>query len=169
MTTDSIARKSKIFIDANIFIYHFLDTPLYGAACTELVQRVLDEDYLGVTSVHVVSEVVHRLSTIEACAMFSWPYKGIAKRMESHPENISRLEQYRSSLESLLDFGIEILANESQHLLPATDAMREYGLLYNDALSVALMKAAGISVIASFDTDFDRVAVIQRLEPMVST
>ena len=57
-----------IFLDANPFVYHFVSDPLYGAACSQLLQRVEDQEIRGFTSTHVLTEMAHRIMTIEAIA-----------------------------------------------------------------------------------------------------
>jgi len=47
---------SRVFIDANIFIYHFTHTSL-TAACTKFLQRVEVGDIEGITSVITLAEV----------------------------------------------------------------------------------------------------------------
>ena len=54
----------RVFIDANIFIYHFTHTPL-TAACTKFLQRVEVGDIEGITSVITLAEVAHRLMILE--------------------------------------------------------------------------------------------------------
>ena len=43
---------------------------------------------------------------------------------------------------------------------------QQYGLLTNDALTVAVMQANGLTKIASHDTDFDRVPGLTRYAPV---
>jgi predicted nucleic acid-binding protein len=42
---------------------------------------------------------------------------------------------------------------------------RQYGLLTNDALTVAIMQHLGLTHLASHDADFDRVPGITRYRP----
>ncbi len=39
----------------------------------------------GFTSAHVVTNVAHRIMTLEAVARFGWPTGGIAQRLQRHP------------------------------------------------------------------------------------
>jgi predicted nucleic acid-binding protein len=61
-----------VFLDANTLLYHFTADPKHGAACTDLVERIERQQLNGFTSTHVVSEVAHRLMTVEA----SWGIHG---------------------------------------------------------------------------------------------
>jgi len=40
MTFADLGAGEAIFLDANPFVYHFVSDPLYGAACSQLLQRV---------------------------------------------------------------------------------------------------------------------------------
>jgi len=40
MTFADLGTGEAIFLDANLFVYHFVSDPVYGAACSQLLQRV---------------------------------------------------------------------------------------------------------------------------------
>jgi hypothetical protein len=48
----------------------------------------LDASVSGVTATHIVSEVAHRLMTIEAMQAFGWKSAGIALRLRNHPAQV---------------------------------------------------------------------------------
>ncbi len=67
-----------IFLDANSFIYHFAPDPVLGPPCSQLLQRIDNQELAGFTSLHLLAEVAHKLMTIEANALFgsrspAWP------------------------------------------------------------------------------------------------
>ena len=62
-----------VFLDASVFIHHFEPNALYGPPATEFLERVENQEIVGVTTTHVLSEVAHRLMTIEAMQAFGWP------------------------------------------------------------------------------------------------
>jgi predicted nucleic acid-binding protein len=87
-----------VFLDANTLIYHFTHDPVYGAAHTQLLQRIEKQEVRGVTSTHILSETAHRLMTIEAIAAFGWPMAGIAnfggrRRERGFMENTQELQR----------------------------------------------------------------------------
>ena len=63
MTFEAIEDDSSVFIDANVFIYHFGGA---SAQCAALVQRCETGDLRGFRSVLVLAEVCHRLMVTEA-------------------------------------------------------------------------------------------------------
>jgi len=73
MTFADLAAGDKVFVDANTLIYHFAPDPALGVACSQLLQRIENQELYGITSTHLVAEVVHKLMTIEANTLFGWP------------------------------------------------------------------------------------------------
>jgi predicted nucleic acid-binding protein len=69
---------ASVFLDANTLLYHFTAEPNFGAPCTDLVERIERQELTGFTSTHVVSEMAHRLMTIEASLRFTRPFPGVA-------------------------------------------------------------------------------------------
>ena len=66
MTFVQIPRGAAVFLDANTLVYHFANHPTFGAACTDLVKRIEQHELTGFVSTHVLSELAHRLMTLEA-------------------------------------------------------------------------------------------------------
>ena len=66
MTFAQIPAGAAIFLDANTLVYHFANHPNFGAACTQLVKRIEQHELPGFISTHVLSEIAHRLMTLEA-------------------------------------------------------------------------------------------------------
>ncbi|HJX59765.1 MAG TPA: hypothetical protein VJ462_00620 [Thermodesulfobacteriota bacterium] len=58
-----------IFIDANIFIYHFSKESKFNPASSDFLERVESREVYGFTSIPVVQEVTHRMMIIEAAAI----------------------------------------------------------------------------------------------------
>ena len=58
MKLDEIEGSSEVFIDANIFIYHFTGV---GDQCSDFLNRCEQGDLIATTSVNVLLEVLHRL------------------------------------------------------------------------------------------------------------
>ncbi|MGA2702647.1 MAG: hypothetical protein ABSH35_16340 [Isosphaeraceae bacterium] len=44
MTFADLGTGEAIFLDANLFVYHFVSDPVYGAACSQLLQRVENQE-----------------------------------------------------------------------------------------------------------------------------
>jgi predicted nucleic acid-binding protein len=102
--------------------------------------------------------------SLEACATFGWPYTGIAQRLNRHPNEVQKLVRFRQAVETIVAVGVQLIAVLPQHVIAALAMSQRHGLLSNDALILALLQDQGLSQIASYDQDFDRVSNIQRFD-----
>ena len=73
-----------VFLDANILTYPFQPHPVWGPPCALLLKRIENQELLGFTSTHVLSEMAHRLMTVEASNAFGWPFAGIGNRLRTN-------------------------------------------------------------------------------------
>jgi predicted nucleic acid-binding protein len=165
VTFDAIPAGTPVFIDANPFIYAVTSDPQYGAACERLLQRIENKDLQGFTSSHVVSEMAHRLMTIEAATLSGRPLAGMANWLKRHPQEIQRLSRFRQAIDELAVVPIQILPVSGTHVSRAADLSRQHGLLTNDALVLVIMQDNNLSHLASLDADFDRVPGLTRCTP----
>jgi predicted nucleic acid-binding protein len=88
MTFADLVAGDSVFLDANTLVYHFTSDPIYGLACGQLLQRIENQEILGFTSTRVLTELAHRIMTIEAIGAFTWPVAGIARRLRQHPAQV---------------------------------------------------------------------------------
>jgi predicted nucleic acid-binding protein len=91
----------RFFLDANTLVYAVIADPLHGASCKLLLDRIEHQDLQGFTSSHVLSEMTHRLMTIEACDRFGWPAQGIANRLRRHPAEVKQLLLPRRAIDEI--------------------------------------------------------------------
>ena len=76
-----------------------------------------------------------------------------------------KLTAFRQAIDRILQSSLQVLTITLAMLATAAALRQQIGLLTNDALSVAVMQAHGLTKIASSDTDFDRVPGITRYAP----
>lgn len=165
MTFADLLAGEAIFLDANTLVYHFVSDRLYGAACSQLLQRIENQELLGHCSTHVLTEMAHRIMTIEAISAFNWPEAGIARRLRKHPAQVQQLAGFHQAVERVLQSRIQVLAIPLALVAAGTMLSRHTGLLSNDALIVAVMQSHGLTRLASSDADFDGVPGITRYAP----
>jgi predicted nucleic acid-binding protein len=157
---------SSVFMDANSLLYHFIAHPVFGLPCSDLLQRIRQQQLQGFTATHVLSEVAHRLMTLEACDVYGWPFPGIAQRLKRHPAEVQRLTRFRQAVEDVPRMQIQVLTVAPPFIAGAAALSQQTGLLSNDALIVAVMQANGLTNLASNDADFDRVPGLTRHAPL---
>jgi predicted nucleic acid-binding protein len=161
---DLVAGES-VFLDANTFIYHFAPDPILGPACSQLLQRIDQQNLVGYISTHILSEVAHRLMTLEASNTFAWPFTGIAYRLKRHPAQVQQLKTFRQDINKVLQSQIHILLVTPTLVATAASISQQTGLMSNDTLTIAVMQANGLANLASHDADFDRVRGLTRYGP----
>ncbi len=155
-----------VFVDANTFTYQLQPHPVFGAMCQQLIQRIERLELVGFTSAHVLSEVAHRLMTLEAFDTFGWPFAGIARRLRNHPAEVQRLTRFRQAVEDVSHSKVQVVPITTSLVVAAAAVSQQTGLLHNDALIVAVMQAHGLTRLASGDADFDRVPGLTRYAPV---
>jgi predicted nucleic acid-binding protein len=166
MTFASLPLGASIFLDANTLVYHFQPHPTFGAACTQLMTRIENQEVLGVTSTHILTEVAHRLMMIEAASLPGWKPTKVKQHLLKNPAALQKLTRFQAAVDTVLHSRFQILTIAPALILTATGISRATGLLSNDALSVAVMEGNGLTNLASHDTDFDRVPGITRYAPV---
>jgi predicted nucleic acid-binding protein len=166
MTFANIPTGSRVFLDANTLVYAVIAHPAYGTACKDLLDRVENQDLQGFTSAHVLSEMAHRLMTIEASDRFGWPAKGIANRLRRHPAEVRQLVIHLRAIDEIDAAGVSGLPVLAEQVSRAADLAAQFGLLSADALLVVVMQDNGLTALASLDADFDRVSGITRYSPI---
>ncbi len=153
------------FLDANVLVYHFAPHPVLQLPCQQLLERCTRHELVGYTSAHVVTNVAHRIMTLEAIDRFGWPTAGIARRLLRHPDDVRQLTRFRQAIDEIPGFGIQVLPI-TMHLVSAAAAIsQQHGLLSGDALVVAVMREHGLVYLASHDADFDHVPGLTRYAP----
>jgi predicted nucleic acid-binding protein len=166
MTFADLLAGDPVFVDANTLVYHFQPHPVLGSVCSALIKRLELREVAGFTSSHVVAEVAHRLMTLEAMKRFGWPAPGIVPRLRKHPGEVQKLTDFRQAIEKIPLLHFRILDVTQAFIEKATEISQQTGLLTNDAVIVAVMRAHGLTKLASHDADFDRVPGLTRYAPV---
>jgi len=145
---------TRAFIDANIFIYHFTGA---SQQCKEFLARCERGEVFGVTGVFVLLEVLHRLMMIEAQVKKRVTPGDVAKKLREKPHIVKQLSDYYKQAQSILKMDLEILPLSVEIIAASERYRREYGLLVNDSVTVALALSQGVSALVSADRNFERV------------
>jgi len=161
MTFADLVRGDSVFLDANTFVFHFQPHVVFGPPCTDLLRRIELQEFSGYTSTHVLSEVAHRLMTMEASVLFNWPSK-IVQRLQQNPAHVLQLTKFRSAIQKIPTMLVQVLTIPADMVDSAAGISQQFGLLSNDAMIVAVMQANGLTKIASEDSDFDRLPGLTR-------
>lgn len=159
---DDIPVGCKIFIDSNIFIYHFLGR---SEPCTVLLERAEDQEVQAFTSIIVMTEVLHKLMIAEAVEKFSIKSYRVLKFLKDHPDAISSLTKCEELIEEIPNFNIEVLTVGKEAIFESRAFRERHGLLTNDSLNLYAMKINGLKDMATNDHDFETVDWINVWKP----
>jgi predicted nucleic acid-binding protein len=158
MTLAGIPEGSTVFIDANVFVYHFVGA---SAQCTALLARCETSEVRGSTSALVLAEVAHRLMVIEAVKRRVVSSGNVARKLAGRPELVRQFTIYEASIQAISSMGVEIMALTEVTIQLGLRHQRRYGLLTNDSLIVATMLQQGVRILATADR---RLAIVDELE-----
>jgi predicted nucleic acid-binding protein len=162
MRLTEIPRGSLVFIDANVFIYHFAGR---SDDCSALLTRVESGDLQGATGDTVLLEVGHRLMIVEAIEQGLRPGANPAARLAKQPGRVQHPSKYFFSLQKIPQMGVEILSLPRDFLSRTQEFRQAHGLLVNDSLVPLYMREAGARYLASSDAAFDRIPWVRRAAP----
>ena len=157
-----LTAEQTVFVDANIFIYHFTGL---SQECSDFLVRCERGELWGVTGIHLLLEVLHRLMMIEAVSKGLVAPGNVAKKLRERPNVVEQLVEHQIQTEAILEMGIEVTGLTFDHLRRSSLFRQRDGLLVNDSLTVAAMEIEGISNLATADPDFARVEAIQVYGP----
>lgn len=157
MYLHEIQKGSKVFIDANIFVYHFSKDSSFNKSCTEFLFRVETSEVHGITSISIVQEATHRLMMVEASSLLDIDVKNLPKYLKQHPDVIKQIKEHLVVPGKIFSLNIEIIPITPKIIEDSQTMKTKYGFLTNDSLSLKIMEEFGITNLASNDLDFKRV------------
>lgn len=131
------------FLDTNIILrYLTLDNPSKAQKCEILFQRAASGKEILFTSTLVIAEVVWVLE--KAYKLSKTEIGGLIQKILNTPH---------------------IECDEKDVLMAAAGLYQLKNIDFIDAYNAILMRARKIEAIYSYDTDFDKVPPLRRLEP----
>ncbi len=162
MKLEDLPGGARIFVDANILIYHFSGLSLECQRCLQQCESQEIEAFIGV---HIMLEVAHRLMMLEALQKGLITGGQPARKLKEKPEIIKLLHEYNQSVQQIPRLNIRVRTITSA-VVRASEAIRlQEGLLTNDSVTVALMQKLSLTNIATFDADFTNVSSLRVYQP----
>lgn len=150
MTLDETPTGSCIFVDANIFIYHFSRV---SSACRDFLARCESGELEAYTGVHLLLEIAHRLMLLEALQKGLIVGSQPVRKLKERPDIVRQLNDYNKAVRQIPRMRIRVITLTAQ-ILRGSEAIRtQYGLLTNDSVSIAMMQKRGLRTIATHDSD----------------
>lgn len=163
MALSEIPAGSAVFVDANIFVYHFTGR---SDDCSSMFVRIEAGELHAFTGQTSVLEVMHRLMMLEAAERGLAVRSNPAARLAGQPRLVRQLSKYYFSALAIPKLGVQILPLPPDFVTASQEFRQQHGLLVNDSLVPMHMRQAGLSILASADAAFDRVVGIERFAPV---
>ncbi|HHT9125795.1 MAG TPA: type II toxin-antitoxin system VapC family toxin [Candidatus Brocadiia bacterium] len=167
MVLSDLVDGASIFIDANIFVYHFSKKSRLNPASSNFLERAERREITGITSTLVVQEVTHRMMIVEAATILpDIKIKELVKYLKAHPNIVKKLVSHQCIPEKVASFDLEIISPDIHTIERSQQMKRQFGFLSNDALILQIMKDLKINNLASNDSDFEMVDFVTLYKPL---
>lgn len=140
-----------LVLDTNILVYA---NQQKSEQCAQLLARCARKEVQGIVPMPVVAELMHALMLIEAREN-GWVKGGNPSRtLSEKPDRVSRLTNYERQMREFLAIGLRLEPASRLDILEAMNIQREFGLLTNDAIIVAVARRLNCTSIVSADKAF---------------
>jgi predicted nucleic acid-binding protein len=157
-----IPSEQPVIIDANIFIYA---NQRASTQCVKLLERCANNEVYGILPAHILAEVMHVLMLAEAKDKGLLKGQNPAKQLSKNPQRVKSLNRYESLIRDLLAIGLQLEPLQREDFITALTLQRQYGLLTNDALFLAIATRLRVTSIVSADSVFKNIQGIFHYSP----
>ena len=157
---------TSIFIDANIFLYVFMSDSRFGDSSYNLISKIEDYQIEGATSPLVITEVIHKLICLEISERFNIKLHKAISYYRKNPSSITKLTKYIQAIKLINSIAnLTILELNNNIFKRSYNYIRKYHLLSSDSIHLATCLENNIRDIATNDSDFKRVKIIDVWTP----
>jgi len=154
MKFNEIKNGETVFIDANIFLYHFTGI---SKDCKELLKKCETKEIFGVTSFTVLAEICHHLMIAEAIKRGLIRSLRPAGQLQKKPEIIARLSEYSAQIMNIASWGIKVIYPSEGIFTESQIYRTQFGLLTNDSFIPVQMRLANTDKLITNDQAFTRI------------
>jgi predicted nucleic acid-binding protein len=155
-----LPRNAPIFIDTNILVLAGGEGRL-AQQCRDFLNRVRQREVAGFTATFVAAEVTHRVMVKEARERLGLSSAETVEYLQRHPDMVRTLSRHLQVASDIGKANIDILPLMVKDLHASKMPRREYGLLTNDSLIVAVMRNHKLRHLATYDSGFLRVSGLE--------
>lgn len=167
MDLAGIPNGTRVFVDTNIFDFHFRGK---SACCTAFVTRVAMGEVTAYVNTQVLSDLLHKMMLAEAAAKGFCAYgtKHLKPWLAANRADAGRLAECQRQLENLLSLGIKVVRISKQLLMETKAERTSFGLMTGDSLHLGCMNrhTPQIQDIATHDGDFAHITTLTVWKPM---
>ena len=164
---------TRVFVDTNIFVYHFLGK---SVSCTSFVNRVARRDIQAFVNSRVMLDLLHKLMLADAIAMGvnivgmdgdTRPWK-LERWLSKDRSRGALLMGYQSHFEAAFSMGIDLIRTTKDLLIETRHERLTFGLMAGDSVHMGCMLryAPPIVDIATNDDGFAHVPTVTIWKPV---
>lgn len=157
-----IPQQQPVIIDTNIFVYA---AQRDSKQCIKLLEKCANDEMFGILPTHILAEVTHVLMLAEARDIGLIKGSSPAKQLAENPGKIKALNRYEVLIRDLLSIGLKLESLQREDFLTAMSLQRQYGLLTNDALFLAIATRLRVTAVVSADSIFKNIQGIFLYSP----
>lgn len=157
-----IPQQQPVIIDTNIFVYAAQQG---SKQCIKLLEKCATDEMYGILPTHILAELTHVLMLAEARDIGLVKGSNPAKQLSENPNKIKTLNRYEVLIRDLLSIGLKLESLQREDFLTAMSLQRQYGLLTNDALFLAVALRLRVTAIVSADSIFKNIQGIILYSP----
>lgn len=162
MDINDIPVQTAVFIDSNIFIYHFAGI---SQQCSRIIRQIERKKYKAYITNIIIAEVIHRRMIAEAIQKNIATPKNVLKKLKSNPELVKNLSEYSKDVSNILLLPLTIISINQEDIMNSQGIRDQYGLMTNDSLNLACLKRLNIVDIITHDSDYDRISYFKIWKP----
>ena len=140
-----------VVLDANILVYA---NQQKSRECIQLLGRCARGEVKAVVPMPMVAELMHTLMLIEARENGWIDRPNPSRVLSEKPELVRRLTNYEKQMRQFFGMGLRLECVVPIDLIEALGIQREFGLLTNDSLLVAVARRLSCYSIVSSDAAF---------------
>lgn len=91
--------------------------------------------------------------------------KNVVAKLREKPEIVKQLSKYSERARKIKAMNIQIVPLTAQSVESSELVRKQYGLLTNDSILVAVMQELNLNKLATLDSDFDRIESLSVYKP----
>lgn len=157
-----IPQQQPVIIDTNIFVYA---AQRDSKQCMRLLEKCATDEMFGILPTHILAELTHVLMLAEARDIGLIKGSNPAKQLAENPNKIKTLNRYEVLIRDLLSIGLKLESLQREDFLTAMSLQKQYGLLTNDALFLAVATRLRVTTVVSADSIFKNIQGILLYSP----
>ena len=151
MNLGQIRNGELIVIDTNVLVYA---NQQKSQQCVQLLHRCVRDDVEAVVPIPMVAELMHTLMLLEARENGWIERANPSRALSDKPGLVKRLSNYEKQISQFLGIGLRLESVVTVDIIETLSIQREFGLLTNDALLVAVARRLNCGSIVSADRAF---------------